>query len=440
MKTLLLITLLLFTSGCIANTSYEENEIGLIDSSSNDVTTTTGLEPIMQETIANIEVTPSTPVTKTVIEIIPTLTIINTATVSTTVTVTTSLGTYLNESTPEFEPTPDESFNWENAHLIYLRPGDGVYRFEIKTQKSESIIVRDANWYLFDANISPDGKQVIYWYVQDSMFQVWVVNTIDGSSKQLLNIVDNEFTNGDGNWHGQGQFFELGIRAEDENGIPLIVQWYLFDMSMGEIYASARDRPGVRICHTLAVSPQSNQVATWCSFDSQFEEQREYLIIEADGRISTTKTHPVEVMNITTNLGWAWAWSLDGTHVLVPGYSKAVIINISTGVALDLFADDDSQVMFPQVSPDGQFLGYSNYCSNGSICAHLIEVESGLTVWESAGLLSPPVWVIAWSPDGEFFVVATLDAVFILNTHTLAVEKTFSTDVISGDQIVWVDG
>lgn len=422
---LLLIITLGFSVGCTVAIGNDQLEV--------NASTPADVEPGFTETLLPTSTSASTPV--------------QTATVLATSTATVVLKT----PTPEPQPTPDESIDWEGQQLITLR-NDGVYQLNLATNELEMIapIVykRDEEQLLSAATFSYDGKKAIYWFPDGEGFQVWLVDIIDGSSQQLLSITNDNFTRADGEWHGQDRFFELGIRGEGEYGVPMVVQWYLFDILEGEIIGTATDRPGMRICHTIAVSPESNQVATWCSFDSQLEEQRQYFVIEIDGSWWQTTMAPEEPLAVTHELR-EQIWSLNRNILLIPSGRNAVIVNIPGKSTHRLFDERDAyaQTFGSRLSPNGRLLGY-NYevCGAERFCAQVMDIESRTVLWDSTGLFSLPPnisWsahVVAWSPDGRFFVVSGYDGAFIIRVDDFSVVKALPADsVMSIGGITWLN-
>lgn len=413
--TLLLLIILLM--GCTITVNDEQPEIKAL-------TATVSVSSI-QETVPSVEVT-------------PTLTTTPTATMPPMATATAQLE---GASTPTPEPTLEDMFDWANEKLFTFKP-DGIYQIALDTGDSEVIVTRKEGWQLFSAKFSYDGREAVYWFVEDGVYQVWAVNMVSGDTRQLLSIVDNGFTRPVGNWLGQGKFFELGIWGEDENGVPLVVQWYLFDIQRGEIVGTADDSPGTRICHTLAVSPKSNQAATWCSFDSQFETQREYTVIEANGESWQTTTAPEQVLLETLGTDGRHIWSPDGNYVLIPSSLNATLVYVPESRVSQLFENDSSSInaFTSRFSPNSKLLSYMHgVCEYDNLCIKLIGIESKSIVWESSGLFSPPVGIYAWSPDARFFVLEAKDNTFIIDISDFSVVKTLPNYLITTGEVAWLD-
>lgn len=426
---LLLVTILVFSFGCTV--AVDNDPIEVVASTPADA------EPVFTKTSLPTSTPISTP--------FPT----PTAPVTPTATAVPKMATSEPKLTQEPEPTPDEPFNWESQQLITLRK-DGVYRLDLATEEMEMIVpivYKEDNWQLSSGRISYDGKKVVYWFPEGDEFQVWLVEPIDRSSQQLLNIANNNFTMAYGEWYGQGKFFELGIWGEDENGVPLVVQWYLFDTLQGDIVGVAGDR--AKVCHTLAVSPRSDRVATWCSFDSHWEEQSGYVVIEFDGEAWQTPEHPEHVLVESYDLTTQYIWSLDGNYVLIPDGRNATIVNIAEKSTRQLFDERDiyTETFGSRLSPNGRLLGYNYHvCGTERFCARVMDIESRTVLWESVGLFpSPPnvarsAHVVAWSPDGRFFVAVGYNDALIIQVDDFSVVKALPPDaVMSIGGIRWVE-
>jgi hypothetical protein len=413
---LLLLTILAFSIGCTAAIDNDQFEVA--------ASTPADVEPVLTE----ITLPTSTPIS------IPLL--------SPTVPATPTAAAIPETPTAEPEPTTasNEPVNWDGQQLITLRE-DGFYRLDLATDELELIaskVYREDEWQLSSGRISYDGKKVVYWFPEGDEFQVWLVNTVDEGSQLILNIANDNFIRADGEWHGQDRFFELGIRGEWEHGVPMMVQWYLFDTLEVKIIEMAIDRPGVRICHTIAVSPDSNQVATWCSFDSQFEEQRQHFVIEIDGSSWQTTATPEQSLALIYGLG-EQIWSLDRSVLLIPGRNPTVV-NILERSTYQLFdeSDYDATTYNSRLSPDGRLWGYGYQLCGGSIsfCTRVMDIESRTILWESSDL---EAYIVSWSPDGKFLVVNTLEEGFIIRVSDFSVVKTLPTGSILSVETVWLD-
>jgi Tol biopolymer transport system component len=332
--------------------------------------------------------------------------------------------------------------DWANEELITFKT-DGIYQISLDTGDSEVIVARDEGWQLFSASLSYDGQEAVYWFVENDTYQVWILDTISGDTKQLLDTEDNGITSVHGNWLGQGSFLEMEIWGEDENGVPLVVQWYLFDIRQGTIAGSADERPGKRICHLLAVSPRSNQAATWCSFDSQFEIQREYIVIEADGEYWQTTTSPEQPLFEPLGEDGRQIWSPDGNYVLMPRSLNATLVYVPEPQVSQLFESDSSSfnTFLSRFSPSGRWVSYRHsVCENDNFCIKLIDVETKSVVWESSGVFTPPIGgIYAWSPDERFFVIHAKDGTYIIDTFDFSVVKVLPSQLITTIEVAWLD-
>lgn len=410
---LLLITIFAFSFGCAAAIDNDQFEV--------TASTPADAEPVFTETSLPISTPTST--------LLPTPTAL-----------ATPMATAIPETpTPELEPTPDELVNWEGQQLITLRE-DGFYRLDLATDELELIVSKvymEDEWRLSTGRISYNGKKVVYWFPDGNEFQIQLINTVDGSSQQLLRITNDNFTGAYGEWHGRDSFFELGIWGEDVNGVPLVVQWYLFDTVQGDIIGVAGGRG--KVCHTLAASPRSNRVATWCSFDSDLEEQSAYVVIEANGEVWQTTEHPNQVWVESYDLTTQYIWSLGGNNVLIPGQNPTVV-NILERSTYQLFDENDYDAITynSRLSPDGRLWGYGHRLCEGNVsfCVRVMETESRTIVWESSTL---EAYIVSWSPDGKFFVVGTLEEGYIIRVDDFSVVKTLPTGSILSIETVWLE-
>jgi hypothetical protein len=412
---LLLLTILASSIGCTAAIDNDQFELA--------ASTPADVEPVLMETSLPTSTPISTPLLTPTVPATPTATAI--------------------PETPTAEPEPttasNEPVNWDGQQLITLRE-DGFYRLDLATDELELIVSKvymEDEWRLSTGRISYNGKKVVYWFPEGDELQVWLVNTVDGSSQQLLRITNDNFTGAYGEWHGRDSFFELGIWGEDENGVPLVVQWYLFDTVQGDIIGVAGDRG--KVCHTLAVSPRSNSVANWCSFDSDLEEQSAYVVLEANGEAWQTTEHPNQVLVESYDLTTQYIWSLDGNYVLIPGRNPT-IINILEQYIYQLFDEDDFNALTfsSRLSPDGRLWAYGHRLCEGSVsfCVRVMDIESRTIVWESSDL---EAYIVSWSPDGKFLVVNTLEEGFIIRVSDFSVVKTLPTGSILSVETVWLD-
>lgn len=398
------------------------------------------------EETAVSQLTPPVPMpTDTAVSLTPTSTETQLPTTPETPPIATStvhLESSLAAATPTSTPKPNELIDWANENLITFKT-DGIYQIALDTGDSEIIVSRDEGWQLFSASLSYDGQEAVYWFVEDGTYQIWVLDTISGNTKQLLNIEENGITSVHGNWLGQGRFLEMDIWGEDENGVPLVVQWYLFDVQQGTIVGSANERPGKRICHLLAVSPRSNQAATWCSFDSQFEMQREYFVIEADGEHWQTTAPPEQLLFETLGSDGRQIWSPDGNYVLIPSRLNATLVYVPELQVTQLFENDSSSfnTFLSRFSPDGRWISYMHsICEHDNFCIKLIDIDSKSIVWESDGVFTPPVvGIYAWSPEERFFVIDAIDGTYIIDTFDFSVVKVLPSQLITTIEVAWLD-
>ncbi len=358
-------------------------------------------------------------------------------------------------SQPPAMPTPDiEMLDWSNNTLITYTHEDGIYRFDLETEESERLvpIFNSGIAWMSSASPSYNGQEVVYWFVEGPWYVVKAVNTVTGYDRPLLNINDDGFTDARGAWLGQGRFFELAIWGEDENGVPLVKQWYLFDIPNDTIIGSADDKPGTKVCHTIAVSPKSGRIASWCSFEPQFNEdgtsyveQGDYIVIEANGESWSTSEPPEQVMLETFGIDSGYIWSPNGNYVIVPRTGNATIIDVNSSDVFNLFTEDDYLVSTydAQFAPDESLLSYEfAVCESRSACPRLLDFETGATLWDSSGLFADGLAKFStWSPDGKFFAVDVDGSreYIILDSHNFSVAKTLSNEVVTlANWVVWL--
>ena len=353
------------------------------------------------------------------------------------------------------QPTPaqtpvDTAVNWAGQFLIYY-DGDDIYRFNLETETRQLIVPIFNQGIVWMSHAAPalNGQEVVYWYVEGEWFIVKAVNTITGQDRPLLTIDDDEFTAVRGSWLGQGHFFELAIWGEDENGVPLVKQWDLFDILNDAVVGFADNDPGLKICYALAISPHSNHVATWCSFEGQFDEEGNYVtqggyfVIEANGEYWTTTTSPDQVLVETFGIEQKHNWSPKEDYVLVPRGSNATLIDVDNSQIDDLFEGNDIYLNAydAQFSPDGRFLSYEyDVCEFDNFCQRILDLETRAVVWDSSGLFESPAHFFTWSPDGRYFVLRLSNGDYnIIETQNFSVVKSITKDtLLNAVEVIWL--
>lgn len=368
---------------------------------------------------------PSTPlITETVIIPFPTPQLaVETETITVTMTPT---------SEPELENITGHLFVYNSVGIQQIALADG---------SSQAHLTTEAEWLDWGASFSQNKKYLVYWIKTDQGTELWFTSLPKWQPRRILQIENVAYDFAIPLWGVNDRYLLFNLSVLD-NSYSLedikTIGTYIIDMETMELVNQSY-WPGD--CSILATSPQTSELALWCSKLEEDESLPELLVLEPNESPWLTKETPDSLIDDCLIL-FICAWSQDGefiayvNHEDYPGSLFYTVMDNPSPVRLDDTLT--KHFSFPSWSPDSQFLYYSGACADGTFeCPNIMSMVNQEVVWrprdnDNRGELGDfSEDRIIWSPDSRYLAIPIL-----VLTKTGAEEQVLFFDFITQQEVL----
>jgi hypothetical protein len=337
-------------------------------------------------------------------------------------------------------PTPTQTLAL-NGYL-YLRTPTGIARFSLLTEEIEDLVTKEPDWDMSFA-FSPDRQQLAYWLHGEERSELWVTKLTEWSPELVFTVsgIEHEWN---GLWWLNDQYlvFEPGYWNQGVHFfIP--VRSYLINVPQQKVEL---ETGSLIFGCSLALSPQSEQIATWCPAIEGWSDPQEYflhppsyyVVLEGNGEYWLSEPSPTDVLvEYRERPEQLWSWSYTGKYVAFSTYDA--VARVRTLYYLDaqgqsLIAVEDDPYHAWDWSPDQRYISFVGRCPPGS-CNKVFDRESQQVAWTSRDL--PGVTnatSLNWSYDSNYIAVWS-EGITIIDVETGERVRNFKD--LSGAVIVW---
>ena len=311
-----------------------------------------------------------------------------------------------------------------DGHL-YLSTLTGISRFSLLTEEIEDLVTKEPDWDIsFD--LSPDRQQLAYWLHGEERSELWVTKLTEWSPELIFTVsgIDHEWNS---LWWINDQYllFEPGY-WDQRNHFFIPVRSYLINVPEQSVEI---ETGSLIFGCSLALSPQSEQIATWCPAIEGWSDPQEYflhpplyyVVLEGNGEYWLSEPAPtepfVEFRGLPEQL---WRWSYQGEYAAFSTYDA--VARVSTLYYIDaqgqsLIAVEDDPYHAWDWSPDQRYISFVGRCPPRS-CNKVFDRESQQVVWTSRGLPGVTNAIsLGWSYDSKYIVVSA-DGTMIIDIET----------------------
>lgn len=321
-------------------------------------------------------------------------------------------------------PIPEIALNGN----IYFRSTAGISRFSLETEEIENLLMVDPAWGDLGVALSPDRQQLAYWLHRGDRSELWITELVQWAPELIYTIssIEHEWT---ALWWLNDQYllFEPGYFDQRTNFfIP--AKSYLINIFQQSVEIETNSL--IFGC-SLAVSPHSNQIATWCPAIEEWVDAQSYfstspsyyVVLESNGEYWLSDLAPTEVFIEFRGLPEdIWSWPHQGDYVAFSTYDEVAktrtlyYIDIQSQSLIPI--EDDSRSYYSlDWSPDSQYISFVGYCFERS-CNKVFDIESQQVVWTSVGLPGAENGTyLNWSYDSNYIAVQS-EGITIIDIET----------------------
>jgi hypothetical protein len=169
-------------------------------------------------------------------------------------------------------PTPTQTLALDG--YLYMHTPTGIARFSLVTKEIEDLLMiePDKDRLVFD--LSPDRQQLAYWLHTEDRSELWVTKLIEWSPELVFTVsgIEHEWN---GLWWLNDQYLLFEPGYEDRGiGHFIPVRSYLINVPQQSVII---ETGSLIFGCSLALSPQSEQIATWCPAIEGWSDSQEYL-------------------------------------------------------------------------------------------------------------------------------------------------------------------
>lgn len=340
-------------------------------------------------------------------------------------------------ATPSEVMTPDGN--------IYLRTSTGMSRFSLATEEIEILVSTEPDWDSLGLTLSPDRQQLAYWLHAAEHSELWI-SELDQWSPELVFAVSGIEHEWIGLWWLNERYLLLEPGYIDQRyNFFIPIKAYLINIPRQSIEVETRSL--IFGC-SLAASPQSALIATWCPAIEDWADPQSYfttlpsfyVVLEADGEYWLSDLAPEEMFIEFRSLPEdIWSWSYQGTYAAFSTYDEVAKESTlyyidAQGQSLIAVEDDSQSYQSLDWSPDQKYLSFAGHCSIKG-CNKVFDIRQQQVVWTSEGLPGAENGTyLNWSYDSNYIIVQSA-GLTIIDIRTG--ERLRSFQDIEGSVIVW---
>jgi hypothetical protein len=352
--------------------------------------------------------------------------------------------------TATFTPIPPQG-------LLFGYDIGGIWQVDVVSQEKTYLLTKEDAWLHWGARFAQNKKYLAYWLKQGDETELWFTRLPQWQPELVLTINDVSYDFATPLWGVNDRYLFLGLSILD-NSSHLedikTIRTYVIDTETLELISQPY-WPGN--CLILAPSPQTGDLALWCSPTDEQNDKLEFLVLEPNGTGWFTLQPPEP---LTDSCYFATcAWSQDGDFVaFVSTNYPYSLFYMSTDANKHTHLDDQitDSYRFLLWSPDSQFLYYAGACGDASSeCPNIMSVTDKQVIWRARtnfnrgemGIIF--VREVVWSPDSLYIAIPTyppdgntpelITLVLIFNVEK---QQIVSQIVIEDEtllDLVWVD-
>ncbi len=324
---------------------------------------------------------------------------------------------------------------------IYLRTSAGISRFSLATEEIENLVSIEPDWDSLGFALSPDRQQLAYWLHEEGRSELWITNLEQWLPKRVFTVSDIEHETIDLWWLSENYLLLEPGYFDQRYSFFIPVRSYLINALQQSV---AIETGSLIFGCSLAVSPQSNRIATWCPAIEGWTDAEKYFIhppsyyavFEGNGEYWLSELAPAEVFIEFSGLPEdIWSWSYQGEYVTFSTYDEVAKARTlyyieAQGQSLITVEDDSSYYYALDWSPNQKFISFHGKCSVKG-CDKIYDILSRQVIWTSAGFSGTFLY---WSYDSRYIVVLS-EGITIIDIKTGESIRNFRD--LSGGVIVW---
>lgn len=340
-------------------------------------------------------------------------------------------------ATPSEVMTPDGN--------IYLRTPTGMSRFSLATEEIEILVSTEPDWDSLGLTLSPDRQQLAYWLHMEEHSELWITELNQWSPELVFAVsgIEHEWI---GLWWLNEHYLLLEPGYIDQRyNFFIPVKAYLINIPRQRIEV---ETDSLIFGCSLAVSPQSNHLATWCPAIEDWADPQSYfttppsfyVVLEAEGEYWLSDLAPAEMFIEFRSLPEdIWSWSYQGTYAVFSTYDEVAKESTlyyidAQGQSLIAVEDDSRSYHSLDWSPDQKYLSFAGHCSIKG-CNKVFDIGQQQVVWTSEGLPGAENGTyLNWSYDSNYIIVQS-EGLTIIDISTG--ERIRNLNDLEGNVIVW---
>lgn len=308
-----------------------------------------------------------------------------------------------------------------------------IYSLSLETGQATQILKQEDGQNL-DAWFSSTGTLATYWVETADHSELWLTPLEVWSPELVLTVPETDYFTYYVEWLATDHYLFFQTYREIL-GATEPVNSYLINIESKQIVSPPSWKGN---CNIVAISPRTNQIATWCLIENEQDTAETYIVIEENGEQWFRDERPEQIVE-ERNPSEFWAWSHDRQYFAFSDYAEPRdILNMTntrteTTIRLDDGYSDYYSVL--SLSPNNRYLAYLGNCANGDYCQLIMDIETEEVIWTSQEVTPPNTftsWLI-WSPDSRYFALYVSPELVIIEVETGEVVMRF-------DDLDWVRG
>lgn len=299
---------------------------------------------------------------------------------------------------------------------IYLRTSTGISRFSLATEEIEDLISIEPVWDNLGFTLSPDRQKLAYWLHTEQRSELWITELEKWSPDLVFTISGIEHEWISVWWLNESHLLLEPGNFDQRYNFFVPVNSYLINIFQQKIEVEA---DSLIFGCSLAVSPQSNLLATWCPAIEDWADPQSYfstppsyyIVLESDGEYWLSNLAPpntfIEFRGLPEDI---WSWSYQETYAAFSAYdevAKESALNIldAQGESLNTIEDDSRYYSSLDWSPNQKYLSFLGSCS-AMACNKVFDIGLQEVVWTSEGLPDAENGTyLNWSFDSNYVIV-----------------------------------
>lgn len=319
-----------------------------------------------------------------------------------------------------------------------------IIRVSLEDGERSYLLWQEETWQTLHVSFSPDGILATYWIETDNRSELWLTSLDPWKPELILSLPET----------GYGLVGSNGLVGIDwlvgHHYLLIVLSYDYFHSGVEKSFLidtkskQVESVPGWKgDCSTVAFSPRTNRLSTWCPMPDEQDSSLTYAVLEESGELWFSEQPPLNPMPV-----YPVGWSVDRRYVVFSEWSWANglhYVDANTGVTRILTDKNSTSYNPASISPNNQYLYYQGKCNNGSYCGLMMDVGTEEIVWTSQLVDDGGAVSLYWSPDSLYFAVPSSDDSkhFYFSFIILIIDVTTGKVVLQIDDLyvgsmVWV--